>query len=230
MSATRYRDQRAPHDHDSGIERRRRLRHDLRQSLGTVNALVTVMEDRPERIGELLQRLEQIRHEVGWMARMLREADRDLQEDDCPGTPGPARTEAAVDVGAVTYAAWAGVSSAQPCRVRLVHETSGYTLADPVAVRRAVRNLIDNAVRAAGPRGRVEVAVRAADGEVGVEVADDGPGFGHVATQEGLGLASVRDLVRQLRGRLVIERAVLGGASVAMWLPAAEAAQKGRPS
>jgi signal transduction histidine kinase len=229
VSATHHGERPAPRHEASGIERRRALRHDLRQSLGTVNALVTVIEDRPERIGELLQRLEQIRHEVGWMTRMLREADRDVPG---PGTPGPGafRVEAPVDVGAVTYAAWAGASSAHTCRIRLVHETRGYTLADPVAVRRAVHNLIDNAVRAAGPRGRVEVVVRANDGQVGVEVSDDGPGFGHVATQEGLGLTSVRELVRQLRGRLVIERAVLGGASVAMWLPAAEAAQKGRPS
>jgi len=51
---------------------------------------------------------------------------------------------------------------------------------DKGMVWRMVANLVDNAVRAAGPDGTVQVAVdRAEDGEATIEVADDGPGFGN---------------------------------------------------
>jgi signal transduction histidine kinase len=47
---------------------------------------------------------------------------------------------------------------------------------DPVALWRAIRNVLDNACRVAA--GRVDVRVDADRGWIAVQVDDDGPGFG----------------------------------------------------
>ena len=60
-------------------------------------------------------------------------------------------------------------------------------LTDEIALRRSARNLVDNAVRAAGPDGRVEVAVRREGSRAVLEVSDDGPGFGRMPTSRGWG-------------------------------------------
>ncbi|MGC4937302.1 sensor histidine kinase [Kribbella sp. DT2] len=99
-----------------------------------------------------------------------------------------------------------------------------------VALRRILRNLVQNAVRAA-PDGRVEVRVRPgaqvgarSSGGVTVEVADSGPGFGRgprgLASQ---GLSIVTELAAAVGGGVDIGRSELGGASVTVFLPSTQA-------
>ena len=92
-------------------------------------------------------------------------------------------------------------------------------LTDEIALRRSARNLVDNAVRAAGPHGRVEVAVRREGSRAVLEVSDDGPGFGRVPTQQGLGLITVRRFVSRVRGSLDVGRSRLGGARLTLSMP-----------
>jgi signal transduction histidine kinase len=109
----------------------------------------------------------------------------------------------------------------------------------PNALRHVLLNLLDNAVKY-GPKGQtVRVRVHPVDGEVHVEVADDGPGIaaadrrtvwrpyqrgrtaGHTAGS-GIGLAIVRDVVQQHGGRAWISSPSNGrGALVAVAFPAA---------
>ncbi|HEY2764379.1 MAG TPA: sensor histidine kinase [Pseudonocardiaceae bacterium] len=73
----------------------------------------------------------------------------------------------------------------------------------PAALWRAVANVVDNAVRAAGPAGRVEVHVHDEAPNVVIEVIDDGPGFGRApAGAASLGLGIVASLTRQCGGKL----------------------------
>jgi two-component system osmolarity sensor histidine kinase EnvZ len=90
----------------------------------------------------------------------------------------------------------------------------------PQALRRAVSNLIDNALRHAGSESPVELALSAAAGEFSIEVRDRGPGIppGDVerkkrpfarleaartnAAGAGLGLAIVDRIARSHNGRL----------------------------
>lgn len=93
--------------------------------------------------------------------------------------------------------------------------------ADGVLLRRAVRNLLDNACRATRETGRVLVQVASGDAAVWVVVSDEGPGFGGIGAGSGLGLEIVRSAVWDGGGRLVVESGPRGGTSVRMTFPAA---------
>jgi two-component system OmpR family sensor kinase len=101
--------------------------------------------------------------------------------------------------------------------------------ADPLRVRQALANLVDNALR----HGRGDVVLRAhpLDGGVALEVSDAGPGFApdiagraferfargdraRTRGGTGLGLAIVRAIAEAHGGR-----ATLAGATVRVWMP-----------
>jgi signal transduction histidine kinase len=111
---------------------------------------------------------------------------------------------------------------------------------------RVLWNLIDNAVRAARPGGRVELRLVDLDGDrVGIDVEDDGPGLeasgdperlfepfirGSLSSEDpghGLGLALSRAIARRHGGDLqwgVSEK--LGGARLRLILPTWSAAPR----
>ncbi|HKJ25398.1 MAG TPA: ATP-binding protein, partial [Myxococcota bacterium] len=110
--------------------------------------------------------------------------------------------------------------------------------ADPTQVERVVTNLVDNARRAAGEAGRVEVCVRldARPGRVAIEVRDDGPGIAErararvfdpfyttrpVGEGSGLGLAIVYGIVTGQGGEVRVEGAPGEGARLVTTWPAA---------
>jgi K+-sensing histidine kinase KdpD len=93
---------------------------------------------------------------------------------------------------------------------------------DGPAVERALANVVDNACRAAGPDGRVRIAVNgASDGSVIISVDDSGPGFvAATGWRAGLGLDATRYVLASLGGSLrVSTRGPLGGARVQLRVP-----------
>lgn len=96
-------------------------------------------------------------------------------------------------------------------------------------------NLVDNAVEATSPGGRVDVALRREDGATFVSVADDGPGvppedrdriFGTgISTKvapagaRGIGLALVRRVARRRGGDVTVGESPSGGALFQVRLP-----------
>lgn len=103
----------------------------------------------------------------------------------------------------------------------------------PVALRRMTANLLDNAIRAAGPSGTVTVEVTRWDGRMLLAVEDDGPGFGSLvrstglARGHGLGLSAVARQAIQCGGKLECGRGSLGGGRVSLWLPLAMSQTEG---
>ena len=112
---------------------------------------------------------------------------------------------------------------------------------DPVALKRVVANLLDNAEKFG--RRAIEVEVAAAEGRCRLAVSDDGPGVPQAEREtvfspfyrleksrsrqtggSGLGLAITRQIVEAHGGRIAIEAAALGGARVVVDLPARGAA------
>jgi signal transduction histidine kinase len=122
-------------------------------------------------------------------------------------------------------------------RARLVHDCSVTTELTPVrvpfhpvAVRRLISNLVDNACRAAGADGEVSITVRSPRAGAVIEVADSGPGpgawsetlgaprEGHAAA--GLGLHIVRSIVDGCGGLIEVGPAdALSGSKVVVTLP-----------
>jgi two-component system, OmpR family, sensor kinase len=104
---------------------------------------------------------------------------------------------------------------------------------DPDALERVLRNLIDNALAAIEPKGRIDVQVRRRNGYVRALVADDGPGVPEDQRQRiferfvrldpgkpghGLGLAIARRIAQQHQGDLTCEPTP-DGASFTLRLP-----------
>lgn len=96
------------------------------------------------------------------------------------------------------------------------------TYGDPVLLRRAVSNLLDNACRAVGPHGQVVVRVGDCGREVWVEVADNGRGFGQISSGTGHGLSIVAAALRACGGRLQISSGPGPGTTVRLAMPTAE--------
>jgi signal transduction histidine kinase len=90
---------------------------------------------------------------------------------------------------------------------------------DPVMLRRAIGNVLDNASRAAGRNGSVLVRVGQKVGESCVEIADDGLGFGRIPTVHGHGMSVVDQALRACHGRLEITSGPGPGTSVRLLIP-----------
>ncbi len=114
-------------------------------------------------------------------------------------------------------------------RIRLGDRLTTRIDVDPAALDALVpvfvlQPIVENAVRhAIAPRksgGTVAVKIRAEDGELKMEIEDDGPGFAAGAIER-VGLRNTRARLRQFYGadRLYIDRGALGGASVHLMLP-----------
>jgi two-component system nitrogen regulation sensor histidine kinase NtrY len=106
---------------------------------------------------------------------------------------------------------------------------------DPEQIKRALINLVDNAVEATGRKGTVVIATELdrAQGRVRLSVADDGPGIPpgdrdrlfvpHFSTKKrggGLGLAIVSRIAQEHRGVVRVEDNAPRGARFVMELPA----------
>jgi len=131
------------------------------------------------------------------------------------------------DVAAAAVAASEdGATRGHPAGKEVRVTGEGYGVGDPEALRRALRNLIDNALRHA--RTRVDITVSSG----GVDVDDDGLGvppedreriFGRFARRDdarardaggsGLGLAIARGIARAGGGDLTVADSTLGGAA-----------------
>ena len=113
------------------------------------------------------------------------------------------------------------------------------TLSDPVMVRQAMTNVIDNAIKFTGQGSAVHVSLREEPHRVALVVDDQGPGIpeaerGRVIerfyrvdqgadrpgrTGSGLGLAIAYWAVTANGGTLAVEASPAGGARLILWLP-----------
>lgn len=179
-----------------------RLCHDLRQY---VAAGLHLSEDMAEDAGPA--RLALIRQQFEAIAEVL-----DVEQAPTRRIGGVNLTQLAgecADVVRLTYRA--PVIFERPARVVVD--------GDQALLRRAVGNLLDNACRAAGGTGHVQLRVDVRDGEAYVEVSDDGPGFGDVTAGTGHGLRVVAAAARAYGGRLEISSVIGTGTTVRLCLP-----------
>jgi len=154
---------------------------------------------------------------------------------------GAALLRSPVDLGQLAEAEAARTRLVWPGALRVVGSVPEVT-GDPQALVGVLRNLVDNACRAAGPAGTVEIVLGTEGGTAVVDVVDDGPGvpagertriFERLVRLDaarsvdtggsGLGLAIARGTARAHHGDLVCLATPGPGARFRLTLPLDEA-------
>jgi signal transduction histidine kinase len=199
---------------DTGERFVEELLHDMGQSVSMIFALSGSVASDENLPVHLRRRLRQIDDQAAWLADLLR--------DGLALAEAPPERLPIVDVGQVVTESLTVARSAFEGRISFTRGSCALASGEPVLLRRAVANVVDNATRAAGPQGRVRVGVRRRARSVDVVVEDDGPGFGRIQTQRALGLQVALRVMKRYGGSLRIGSSTLGGASVHLSLPAAE--------
>jgi len=206
--------------HDTSSTRRRtrpedrdtpdfqRLRHDLQQPLTAIRWSLDSIEGSDDLPVHLSTALRDIERQALWMERLL------------AGLLGTPERVAVVDVGDV-LGDCCSTSPGTPYDLTFTAAGDVPVIVDPVALERAARNLIDNAIRAVADGGQIEVSVSTLGSRAVIEVADSGPGFGKLAPRQGHGLIQVRKFVDRFGGDLAWGSSRFGGALVRLSLPRA---------
>lgn len=201
---------------------RQRISHDIYHELATIKLLAQLLMDAPELAPESHRRARLIVGETRWLEQLQRAYDGVEDRPPSRGNPTPP-----VRVDEVCAEVVDAMRLATLGRIHLTTE--------PVSARvtrltlwRALRNVLDNAVRAAGPNGTVTVAVGAGDGWATVQIDDDGPGFGRGdGGRSALGLHIVQEFVAAAGGQFEIRRGLMGGCCVVLQIPECAADELG---
>lgn len=199
--------------------------HDLRTPLAVIRSNVDVLIDDPgatiedwREAGSIIQR------NAGRMGDMI--------EDLLAAARLEVRAAVSVDVDLASIVA----ETAEEVRVR-AEERSVSIAANPEpavvhgvphSIRRALSNLVDNALKVAPEDSTVAIASGCTEGWGWMAVADEGPGIDPSVTEgrngRGLGLAIVRQIAEAHRGELAAHAGDHGGTTVVVWIPAGEEA------
>lgn len=204
--------------------------HELRSPVAAIGAGLEIVSARPEEAPQVLPLLETETRRLGQLTDgllLLARADA--------GTLRHRRVD--VDVDDLVDAEAIRLRSSQDLRVE-THLEAGRVLGDPDELHRALRNLVDNAVRHA--RSRIGLTVSRIDGEVVLHVDDDGPGIPEADRERvferftrldaargrsyggaGLGLAIVDGIVTAHGGEVTAGESPWAGARFTVRLPAA---------
>lgn len=190
-----------------GLRLLRQICHDVRQELAIIQALVELVATKPDMPEQSLRRLDQICGRTSYITEMMQQViERTASVND-------------LDLAAFVTDVVADVQLRTETRCQLQASPSR-VVADPVLLRRAVLNMLDNAVRAAGHAGFVSVRVSGAGDDVLIDVEDNGPGFGAATPGlASLGLAVVDECARTHGGRVDSGTRRDGGAFVRLRLP-----------
>jgi signal transduction histidine kinase len=193
----------------------RGLLHDVGHELTTLSYLVEAVRGDVALPDDSGCRLELLSLEMDRLLGIIRHG--------LAGLVGPAGTgpvgvrELAAQLAALAQAGY-------PTDVRLLPGPEVTVVTSPVLLWRVLSNLVDNAVRAAGPKGHVTLSAQAGQHAV-VEVTDNGPGFGAAPPGEAsLGLEIATSLLRACGGSLAVDSPPGGGTTMRVVLPLEAAA------
>jgi signal transduction histidine kinase len=193
---------------DLGPGGRAELCHDLREPAATIVMLADAAAQESEDPLALRRRLRQIQGQARWLATLL---ESNVERD----VPGPVDVVTLVN-DCLEHIATFGGHSVTVERKPVDHVVE----APPVALRRAIANVIANASRAAGAQGAIVVRISRHKDNVSVEVEDDGPGFGRIPTVHGLGLQITAAALASMGGSLELSVPAGGGTRVGLRVPA----------
>jgi signal transduction histidine kinase len=205
--------------------------HELRTPIAALQATIeTLLREQPPR-----PRRDQLEAEVARGTQRLGRLVDDLLNLARLEANEPLRTEP-VDLAEIGESIVAEARARTPASISIAHDGPAVVVGDPEALTRVLRNLIDNAVHAAGDDGRIAVELERSPALVRATVSDDGPGVppeareqifqgfvrlnGNAGAGTGLGLAIARAVAKQHRGSVICEDCD-SGARFTLELPAA---------
>jgi signal transduction histidine kinase len=183
----------------------RGLLHDLGHQLMTLSLLAESVGADEELTAESRGRMELIQRELSRAIAMITDYVAAEESGYTASGPGPVEMrDLAVQIARLA-------ELAHDSTVRVLPGPPVVVRRSPLVLWRVLSNIIDNAARAAGRDGCVEISVRQEIDTI-VDVFDDGPGLGDSpGGLAGLGLAVVHRLLEGAGGRLEIEIGVDGG-------------------
>lgn len=187
--------------------------HDARQPLATIGVLLECLRGSALDEDKAL-RLDQIADQVAELSSM---ADRVLLDEVRPGLLRLGRELAEVVDG---------FRLVHRGTVELVLDEDVIVVADALAVRRILRNLLDNA-RQAQPGGRIAVGLRRTADRCEISIADEGPA--RATWGVGIGLGIVGRLADQNEARVTI-RTFESGSVVSLSMRCAAPVPTARPA
>jgi signal transduction histidine kinase len=196
-----------------------RAGHELRTPLSALRTEVDLALRRPRDAEQLTAAMHSVSEEIDRLARLAddllvlaRAADGRLPIRREPiGLRSALESAAALFAGRAAHTGVALQVDAPDARI----------YADPVRLRQALVNLVDNALRYTPPGGTVRITGRS-DAEVtAIAVADDGPGFAATTggAEQGLGLRIVRTVIEGHGGTLRLGTGPDGGALAELTVP-----------
>lgn len=184
--------------------------HDVRQYVAAGAILAEAPGDEELR-PDVRQRLEKLRRVFELVSDMV-----DAHAGAAAAAAGP------VDLAVVTAECLEVITAT--AAVPVVATIRGTTIVscDSVRLRRAVGNVLSNAVRAAGSDGSVQVHVGEETPHLAcVQVDDDGAGYGLMPAVGGHGMSVVGSVVHECNGRLEIFSGPGPGTTVRLLFPTA---------
>ena len=208
--------------------------HELRSPLTALKLQIGLLADAPE--GEARRAaLERLRGGVDRATRLVEQLLALARAE--PGAPPPRLRLDLAEVARQAVADAAALARQQGGQIELHADAACPVRGDADALRSAVRNLVDNALRHGGPSPQVTVGVAVQGAEAVLQVDDRGPGVpeaererlfdrfhrreGSGGEGSGLGLAIVRAVVQRHGGRVRLLDAPAGGLRAELRLPLA---------
>jgi signal transduction histidine kinase len=202
---------------DRPPSQRSRIRHDIQHEVATLMLLAEVVAESTDVGSASRNRLLQLSREASWLDQLLAAYDDVTTLTRSEEWKPPAD---AVRVDVLVGEVVSALSITHASEVHLSVQPA-WTCANRLTFWRALRNLLDNAFRAAGERGRIDVVVRVEADTVYIDINDDGPGFGHGPKGfASLGLGIVQDFAVERGGRMEVGRGLHGGTCARLVLPA----------
>lgn len=184
----------------------RSICHDLRQYVAT-GLLLAEMPDDDHLEEPVRERLELLHSQLRHSAELIATVSGEL-------VPQPR----AVDLAAMVEECVFVARATQDVSIEASISGRPCAYAEPVLLRRALVNLLDNACRAVDTDGLVSVRVGDAATEAWAEVSDDGRGFGQIPKGTGAGLSIVHAAAVACGGRMQISSGPGPGTTVRLVL------------
>jgi len=196
---------------DVATWRLRQVCHDARQELAVINALVERVISAQQLSAEHEADLSAVRQLVSALATTM----RDVANAEAVAEP--------IDISALLRKVAAEIAAVDGAEITVAVNDGLHLSCVASQARRVVLNLVENARRAAGPNGWVELRAASVAGQLVIEIEDSGPGFGSAPPGlASIGLSVVHDWLAVAGGRLHIDDGAVGGALVQLWFsPAA---------